>query len=365
MWMPEITEVIPARTQDTIQALVADASGVAPASRDLTWQAEIDRSNPIEQIRVFVTVRTDVNAATINRDGYLALLKQVIFKRNGVVGRGTVEIVNVPGVDVLAENIQMGAVDRTTWSLCNAAPTARTTYTVCYDINLAHAQVDDPLFSYTLCPVHLDTANPTLKLSFANQAELDTNGTPTLKYCLLSVEVHLVRRDMPPERTAEVIANGGFIESDFKSTDVTFASAAAQKVKIESPGEYASVMLTTYTSSTARGDITGATTPVWQLKQQGKVRREFTLAGLQSMNDKSRVQVGTCPFANLYLLDFLRDQNGAPDNNLGALLNTNLEENNGQETNLYFTGGSSTAALRLTGRRFTSPIGPRRFQFAK
>jgi hypothetical protein len=83
------------------------------------------------------------------------------------------------------------------------------------------------------------------------------------------------------------------------------------------------------------------------------------------MNDVSRVHVGTCPFSNLMHLDFLRDQNGNVDNNLGTLLNTNLDDNNGQETLLLFKGGSSTAKVRWMGRRFTSPIGARRFAFAK
>jgi hypothetical protein len=366
MWLREITQVIPQRTQDTLQAQVADAAGVAPTARTLTWQQELDRSNPIEALRIFVSFMTDVNAATINADGYLAaLVDRVEFSRNGVAGRGKVLVVDAAAVDIAQLNAHNNALDAATWSVANAAPTVDTAYTVCFDVPIAHPQIDDPLFSHTLCPVHLDTANPTLKLTFPAQATADTNGTPTLKFRYLNVEVHIVRREMTPDATKAVLDAGGFLEADIVSREFTMAQAGPQRMKIESPGEYSQLLMTLFTSSTARGDVTDSSIKEWKLTQQGITRREFTIPGLRSLNDKSRVHVGTTPFANQVLLDFLRDQSGAPDNNLGTLLNADIAENSGQETLIEFKGGSSTARIRTCGHRFLTPIGSRRFAFGK
>jgi hypothetical protein len=384
MILRALTEVIPVRSQDVVHGsafntALGSGSGVAPSSRDITFQAEIDRSNPIDKIKVFVSFMLDASstAATLNPDGYAAVLKNVLFQRNGVgaapnggATRGTVVVVNAPGVDILQRRIQVANLDKNTSNFLANSVSAGTQYTLCYDIDLADDQLDDPLRTHTLCPVHLDSANPTLKLSLAAQSELDINASPTLKYRLLQVEVHIIRRDMPPEQTAKVIAAGGFIETDFIAHDVTITASGPQKIVIDSPGEYEDLSLTLYTIGTgataARGDLTDTNNRPWVLQQQGRKVREFTIAQVQSENQASMIQTGTLLYTNIARLDFVSDQIGAPDNNLGSLLNANLEANNGQQTLLLFNAvsGTTNGKVHWVGRRILSQnIGARRFGF--
>lgn len=380
MFLKQVTEVVPIRSQDVIIGTSFNTpagAGVVPVSRELVWQPEISRSNPIEKLKLIVTFRLAVASSTVNPDGYAGIVKNIIFNRNGVgasvggsVPRGTLQVVNARGVDVLNHRCQIANVDRGTFNL-PAAPTVATNYTIAYDIDLADDRLDDPLRAHTLCPVHVDTANPTLRVQFASQAELDINAAPAVTMTLLQAELHIFRRNMPTERTAEIINAGGFIEVDMVSREYANLPTGPQRVTIESPGEYESLQLTQYNGAGAaqvKLEVSDTNQRLWRIRQQNNTVREFTFPGLISVNEESKVHGGVQPvFHNVTALcDFVSDQAGVPDNNLGSLLDTNLDAQNGQQTTLEWNIAStaSTPRVVLFSRRILSPVGARRFSFA-
>lgn len=362
MYLKQRSDFIAGSTAFTI---FSNATAAAPVSSEIRF-SDIPRDNPIDKINIYVTLTGGAAVATACAEGLAKVLKQVQFVRNGVAGRGQVTVVNCDGASLIERQYQLQNIDRITQAAITTTPAANSSHVFCYTLDLANDQLDDPLRSYTLCPVHLDGANPTLVLNFASQAELDTNGTPTWTEKLRSVEIEIIRREMPPELNKQIIENGGYMEMDMIEREQTITATGEVRITLEAPGEYESVLFRPYTAAATRADITDSTQKTWSLSQAGGNPRKFRYAHLQAANDRSRI----CPtiaagmFSSSSMLDFISDQQGAPDNNLGSLLNTNLADNNGQKTEIVFNAtGGAAVKLRYLGRRILSAIGARRFQF--
>lgn len=372
MWLKKLTEVLPQKSEHalygTFDTALANGSGVAPTAKRLTF--ELDRSNPITAIRIYVKCNVDVAATAMTPDGIGAILKNIEFSRKSVGAlpgtnqkRSSVTVWNTPGIDALQRRYHVAKLDRKTYTAIGSYA-VRTAFVLCYHLDLADDQVVDPLRAITACPVHLDSANPILTLDFAAQSDMEASGGTAFTMKHLTAEVHVIRADMSPQVTQQIINAGGFLEHETLTRDFSMSQSAAQRLEIESPGEYSSLMLTTFSSATARGDVLASGSPTFELKEQNKTRREFTLDGLRSENSDSIVETTTDLFTYNAHLDFIGDQLGNAENNLGSLLNANLEELNGQKTVLTFKGGGSNMKIRWTGRRYLTPIGSRRFAFA-
>lgn len=369
MLRPPLSDVL----TDAAWTLVS-ADATVPTARTITIRDPLHRRNPIAgiQIQVYVKLASTAGGATMNADGMANVLKSVQLYRNGVDAssgtsrqRGRVQVVNCSGPSLLKYMKQVDLLDRATVTALGTAVANNAAYTFTYFIPFAHPQLNEPLHTHCLLPVHLDAFNPELVLNFSAQNEMDVNGTPTLKYQSLIAKVTVLRYDLPPEDTAVVLGAGGFIDRVFSEKEWQINAKQRWQLTIDSPGRYEGLLLQTYPTNAAVGDISDANNPVWLLQQQGSTRREFLIDHLLAEGERSAVQTGVFT-SGAYWLDFIASSLGAGQNSLRSTFDTNLDTNNGQVSQIVAfldpvgnSGSLSTSRIRMFGVAMLGDISSR------
>lgn len=268
---------------------------------------DIETSQPLEE--VMVVVNATVNAAisgavATNPDFMLGILKRfrLVLQDQGKPRA----IVDFSGVGLLEYASRVGLnLGRSTLasirqSQANAFA-ASLQFRICYRIPLVHPMLGESLRTRMLLPVHLLTEAPQILLDFETAANLFTTGS----FTSVSADIVLLKRDITPAQSDEIIADGGFLTYDLmenvSAVPVGYAGPE-YKFPIAQAGSYLGVMLRTYRGgASVTRDVIDKTTTFgseqrWRIERGGNVLTEFCMHHQQEINDWSGVS--NCLTAN-------------------------------------------------------------------
>lgn len=305
----------------------------------------ITRDFYIDAIWVFLTFTSTGAIATATADGLLNLLKRVTLQiSDGSENRNCVDMSGRALIELAA--MYTGALERNNALALGA--TAATSYTIAYPIFCNLPQLSDPIGSRLLLPAPGFNADPVLTLYLASQADIDSNASPTFAISGgVTVDVLVQKREVP----------AGYKTWSWElmeSTKSFPSTLAAQRTELQIPGAYTMLMLRTYTSATARGDIS-ISGGEFRLQLLGNVQHRFKPSQLQAINDHSFFpNTYTKYFTGLYALDFLSDYPGNTVYDLAGLLETNPLKDTGARLELIqdITGGAAVTQNIVSHRIF-------------
>lgn len=342
---------------------VINTDNTVPTAKQFKLSSQVHRRLPIAAIMIQVVANTGSTgaAATLCADGIANILKSVQIYRNGVDAKtgtsrlqGRVQVMDWTGAQILEYAKNAFGLGRVTQSALTTAVANNSTHTLTYVIPFAHPQLSEPLHTHTLLPVHLDALNPEIVLNFAAQSEMDVNAAPTYKLKKLAFQVTILRAQLSSEDNAKILGLGGFIDRAFIQKDVQINAKQKWVLDIPSPGLYEAILAQTYRSDSARGDITDANNPVWNLNR-GATQREILADMLVEENDLT-LTANSVFTSGSYFLDFISSGLGNAENSLASAFDGNMETNGGVATNLTLfadpvgNGGSlATARVKLAG----------------
>lgn len=288
---------------------------------------DISREYPIESLYLVVSVTVSAVAATLNADGLLNLIRKIQFTGNDQGTNRTPIDISGPSLIELAYHYGV-TLDRFTVTRVNAAAIAAgpTTYEMVFPLFAVLPQVPDPLGSTLLLPVDRFSSNPSLNVTFATQAEMDTNAVKTFAFTALSCGLVVNRRIVDRK-------NWPIIDWDLTEQTVPHATTGDNLMyDIPVGGQYTGILLRSQTGTAAapaRGDISPAGAD-FDIRQNKTVIRRFRLLDLQRENDQSNNSV---TYLNgSYFLDFVTDRASGladPRATFGGLLNANIPLNSG------------------------------------
>lgn len=325
----------------------------------------IDRTWPLEEVRVMLYVTTDSTAPTITNlvDASLNYVKRITLETNdGVQPR---KVVDYSGVGLIESALQLcGNVNRET-AECRRLVAASTTYRITYRVPLVHPSIYGPLRTQMLLPVHIHPQDPKLTIDFNPAASCYSGNAPTV----IGAEVVLLRREMTKAVNDAVLANGGYIPMDLVESSMTFPLTGAEfRFPIPTPGAYANLLIRGYLggANVTRGDV-GVTTVgsegTFRLESGGTVISEWKSHQLRSVNEDSQTgdfdnPAGTtmaiARWPGQWNLDFLTD--GIVDaDELGSLLDCNLPAASGLKMELIGTTATvatNASTLYVGGYRY-------------
>jgi len=252
----------------------------------------ITRERHLQTLFLVVSLTNTAVMASPNANGLSEIVKRVTFTANnhnyinGVSGEGLLEF---------AANVE--GLDQTTLGKIYANPGAAT-HKLVYPIFLGNSQLSEPAMLPTLVPMPYFKEDGVLEVQFSSQAEMDT-AAPTFAISALSFEVYEIRReilDPIPHVLHELIEN----EKTFPN------SGTRQEFELPALGAYTGITIMPYTSATARGDISQAST-LMTLELSALKVREFSFAHISMENEFSQNDLAGKFRDKTGHLDFLTD----------------------------------------------------------
>jgi hypothetical protein len=319
-------------------------SGLALGS---TIRFEVTREFHIEALFLRIIATPSAAMATANADALQAIVNRIqVQVSDGSQNRNVVDA-SGPAILELASQWQ-GGLDRDTAANVGTNPSA-TARTLIYPIWFAHPQLSDPIGSVLLLPAPRFNSNPVVTVTFATQAQMDTNATPTFAVSALTAQLIIVRRQV--NRPKFPIFN-----SEISEIAVSYASTGnAQLYELQIPGSYTGILLRDFASLTSRASIQTAGGEN-RLQLLGTVIRRFQAQDLQFENDYSvKLYPATWNnFAGAFYMDFLSDKVGEVAADLGSVLDANILQASGSRLQLLqdITGGTNVQRKYVTHRIF-------------
>jgi hypothetical protein len=312
-----------------------------------TIRFELTREFHIEAIFLYVIATPSAAMATANADNLQAIVNRVqVQVSDGAQNRNVVDC-SGPALLELALQWQ-GGLDRNTAANVGTNPSSGAK-TLIYPIWFAHPQLADPVGSVLLLPAPRFNSNPVVSVTFATQAQMDTNATPTFAVSALTAKLIIIRRQV--NRPKFPIFN-----TELAELSVTYATTGnAQLYELQIPGSYTGILLRDFTALTTRGSIQTAGGEN-RLQLLGTVIRRFDTQDLTAENDLSlRLYPATWNQINgSFYLDFLSDKVGEVSGDLGSVLDANILQASGSRLQLLqdITGGTNVVRKYVTHRIF-------------
>jgi hypothetical protein len=308
---------------------------------------EITREFHYESIFLVVVATPSAAMATANADALQNLVNRVQVQISD--GARTRNVVDVSGPALLELAVQwQGGLDRDTAANVGTNPSSGAK-TLIYPIWFSHPQVEDPIGSTLLMPAPRFNSNPVVLVTFATQAQMDTNATPTFAVSALTAYLILNKRQVTREKFPTFDTELAEIEVAYPTT------GNSQLYELQIPGSYTGILFRDYTSATARGSIqvSGGEN---RLQLLGTNLRRFRMESLQAENDMSlNLYPATWNnFAGSFYLDFLTDKRGEAGGDLGSVLDSNILVASGSRVQLLqdITGGANVKRKFVTHRIF-------------
>jgi len=312
-----------------------------------TIRFELTREFHIEAIFLYVIATPSAAMATANADNLQAIVNRVqVQVSDGAQNRNVVDC-SGPALLELALQWQ-GGLDRNTAANVGTNPSSGAK-TLIYPIWFAHPQLADPVGSVLLLPAPRFNSNPVVSVTFATQAQMDTNATPTFAVSALTAKLIIIRRQV--NRPKFPIFN-----TELAELSVTYATTGnAQLYELQIPGSYTGILLRDFTALTTRGSIQTAGGEN-RLQLLGTVIRRFDTLDLTAENDLSlRLYPATWnQISGSFYLDFLSDKVGEVSGDLGSVLDANILQASGSRLQLLqdITGGTNVVRKYVTHRIF-------------
>jgi len=312
-----------------------------------TIRFELTREFHIEAVFLYVVATPSAAMATANADNLQAIVNRVqVQVSDGAQNRNVVDC-SGPALLELALQWQ-GGLDRNTAANVGTNPSSGAK-TLIYPIWFAHPQLADPVGSVLLLPAPRFNSNPVVSVTFATQAQMDTNATPTFAVSALTAKLIIIRRQV--NRPKFPIFN-----TELAELSVTYATTGnAQLYELQIPGSYTGILLRDFTSLTARATIQTAGGEN-RLQLLGTVIRRFDTNDLTAENDLSlRLYPATWnQISGSFYMDFLSDKVGEVSGDLGSVLDANILQASGSRLQLLqdITGGTNVVRKYVTHRIF-------------
>jgi hypothetical protein len=381
-----------------------------------TQKFQIDRSYPIEEIRVHVNFTVNTGGLTLPTsptttdayDNVLTLLQHVNLSVND--GKQPRSVVDCDGIALLEYQLAAGVnVDRGTGEVMAYSQTTTLpagNYKLVYRIPLVETWIGEPLRTQMYLPVHTYPQDPVLTLQFQNATNMYSAGNINF----VSAEIQLVRRvpTLASEKyvKTKIASNpNGYIDFDLIETQfaIPVGTSSETRLALPIPGQYATLLCRHYLGGSAitRKEIDNGATGTsfgnenrWRLESAQVTIREWrwkhllaelqmnqpgvailnpavfvaaTSAGspttaLQNQQPIFGRAGGGIPsgsgfdYANSVLLNFLTDGMSGDDAvELGSLLDCNTPANAGLKMEIVGTPtnvATNASYLKILGRRF-------------
>lgn len=351
---------------------VANITATTPRQE---FRIPLQRTFPIEAIQVAISFQNTAVAASMNVDGFQAILNRInLTIADGVRTRS---VVDVSGPSLLELQAQTrGFLDADTMnSLGNvlvasnnpASPTAgfvgasvSAFRKITYMLDCAPTQIMDPLSSMFLLPVTRYPSDPVLTLTIAGGNDLDKGAAPTIAISGITITVTVYRRFVNVDQWA-------YIDWDLTSQDTPLPSVVTdQRIELLTPGSYLGTLYQGYVGCSAVGaplaryDVSQFGTPAVRIESLNVNFRRFTFSQLQALNGMSRgdqFYPGTSQkfFPGSAYNDFLTDRL-TDATELGSVLDANIPVNSGATVNLYLSPGIATGGNLVQAGTFIRQV---------
>lgn len=313
-------------------ALRRDFTPARNAPLGTTIQQELTREFHVDSLVVEIS-GTITNAATaMGVDALAALLKRLtITVSDGAVTR---TVVSASGRGLLERHVQLvGALDAGTTTAL-AITTGTGPFTLRFPVWFAPPQIKDPVRSLFLLPAPRYNSNIVVEAQIATASEVATGS--------FNIAGGVNFRIVVDRRVVDAVNWLTFDTEQTEYTQLYPTTGANQAFDLPIPGSVTGILLRTYTSATARGDITIANGE-WKLQALGVNFQRFRLPDLAAINDHT---VFANRFAGSYYIDFLSDVTGSSVDELTGLLDLNVYAATGAKCQLIgdVTGGAGVRA---------------------
>jgi hypothetical protein len=312
-----------------------------------TIQFSITREFHVEGIDIVVVATPSAAAATAQADALQGIVSRVQLQiSDGARTRNVVDVTGTGLMDYARE--VMGGLDRDSATNYGTNPSSGAK-TLVYPIYCSHPQLDDPVGSTFLLPFPRYNANPVLSVTFATQAAMDSNATPTFAVSALTCYIVVKRRQVNK-------ANWPTLDWELAEISQSYPTTGnSQLYELQIPGSYTGILLRDYSSLTSHATIetSGGEN---KLQLLGTVIRRFKVLDLQQENDRS-VELYPATWNNttgVYYMDFISDKSGESSPDLGSVLDANILAASGARLQLLqdITGGTNVKRNYLTHRVF-------------
>jgi hypothetical protein len=381
-----------------------------------TQKFQIDRSYPLEEIRIHVNFTVNTGGLTLvtspsttdQFDSLLTLIQHVNLSVND--GKQPRSVVDCDGVALLEYQLATGVnVDRATGEVMAYSQTASLpagNYRMTYRIPIVETWIGEPLRTQMYLPVHTYPQDPVLTLQFQNAANIYSAGNINF----VGAEVQLIRR-VPTAASEKYVQSklasnpNGYIDFDLIETQfaVPVGTSSEIRLALPVPGQYATLLCRHYLggSSITRKEIDNGATGTsfgtenrWRLESAQVTIREWRWKHLLSelqMNQPCVAMLNPAVFvaaasagspttnlqtvqpifgrmsggipsgsgfdyANSVLLNFLTDGMSGDDAvELGSLLDCNTPAQAGLKMEIIGTPtnvSTNASYLKVLGRRY-------------
>lgn len=308
----------------------------------VSW--EITRDFFLDNVIVELSGTVSTAAATPTADGILGLAKRLQLSiADGATNRNQTDASGV-GLIQSAFNDLAGIDQGTLNTFLRGNVTG--SFLIRVPLLFLCPQLKDPAASAFMLPLPRYNTNPTLTLTLASQADMDSNATPTF-----AIAGGINARLIINKRQVDDV-NFPTWEHEFIEASKTYPTTEPQALyNLQVPGTYFAFGMRGYTSLNSWGDISSAGGLV-NLSMLGSNLINCRFADLQYINQLSvqdNWSATTLPaqtnglFPGLAVIDFLSDSWGGDVSEVNSALNSNILAGSGSNVELKqdVTGGAN------------------------
>ncbi len=272
-----------------------------------TKRITIPSNAPIEEIWVVFQVTLASAIADWRAYGLISALKRVTLNVNPGSAFDAV-YASGPSLIFLADNEGTG-LDASTRAAVFAGNAGHVTLAspiptpsgsklrVCYRIPMVHPGLTGPLRLRSLLDVINHRQDAILTLDFAPAADFTATADP---FSAASVEVVVMRRDMPADINNRILASGGYLKQDIRESSFDVPASltnSERRFAIPSPGDYTTLVMSMLAGTAASvltptdisGNVTVNQETLWRLESGGNALQTWRMKELQILNQLSKV----------------------------------------------------------------------------
>lgn len=320
-----------------------------------TLRFPLPRDFPREAFIIKLTVVVATTAATLAAERAAGLLNRVRLTANDGGQQRT--IVDCDGLALLERALNYGMLPDNDTAVAIGGTLGAATYNISFPFYYAPPSMGTPTRDMLLQNFPRFNSDPTLEITLATQAQIDTNATPTFALTgTITVTVTELKRQV-------AIPDWLFVNTEFMQQETPFASTVTDYAyNLPVPGYHTMVGMRPYSSTSALSSaiVTGFV----RLQTLGTIQVNCTFDDLTRINKRS-IPAGAHAAAadllaesllsvNRAFIDFLSTTQEEGIINLDSLLDTNPfnQLGTGPQLRLNVTGDSDNKIVFLHERIF-------------
>lgn len=320
-----------------------------------TIRFQLPRDFPREAFIIKVNAVVATTAATLAAERASGLVRRVrLFANDGGTQR---TIVDCDGLAIHERAVQFGQSLDAQTAVAIGGTLAAATYNISFPFYYAPPILGTPTGDAFLQNFPRFNNDPTLEITLATQAQIDTNATPTFALTgSITVSVFELKREV-------AAPNWKFLNTEFLQQEKPYASTVVEdRYQLPVPGFHTFVLMRPYSSVSALSSaiVTGNVQfNVLNTKQWTMPFDDITRINYRSANAGVGIAAADLLAQNLLLvnracIDFLSTSHEYGITNLDTVLNTNpfTQLGTGPELRLNVTGDGDNKIVFLHERFF-------------